>query len=264
MQPSTLPVPSQEITRMRSFTRLAVVAVSMLLITSACGDDDATTPTTGATVTVVGTEDDPSTTSTAPPAPEGTPSPGDLSDLQARYDMTPLRTTYLIGDADSLEEIILAQDPTANPPIESITIPAGDTKIIISDGTTTVCDGGAASCFQIPGAGGESLAAGLLGPLSSLLVAMPEDLLGVDVTQEAITVAGREGVCFTYTPAPSVEADTDLIRQCVDNELGFTLLMQASEVGNDAVETVMELTDFASPTAEDFAIPYPVQAAPGS
>jgi hypothetical protein len=177
--------------------------------------------------------------------------------------MTPLRTTYLIGEEGDTTEIVLAQDPTANPPVESISLPEDSTKIIISEGSTIVCDASSSTCFEIPGGGGDSLATGLLGPLSTtLLSAGPGGIASAETTQEPITVAGRDGTCFTYTPPASAEADTDLLRQCIDNELGFTLLMQASEVGDDTISTVMELIAFAEPTADDFTPPYPVTATP--
>ncbi len=82
------------------------------------------------------------------------------------------------------------------------------------------------------------------------------------MTEEPITVAGRDGVCFTFAPPAGFEGESDLLRQCIDNELGFTLLLQTTDTTTDVVETVMELIDFSEPTAEDFEPTGPVTAQP--
>ena len=147
--------------------------------------------------------------------------------------------------------------------VESITIVEADSKIIISEGVTVFCDGASNMCFEVPGAAGENLTAGLLGTAGSVFLAAESGgLSGVDVTEEPITVAGRDGVCFTFAPPTGFEGDGDLVRQCIDNELGFTLLMQTTDTTTDVVVTVMELIDFSEPTAEDFEPTGPVTAQP--
>ena len=257
---------------MRSTSRAVIVLLALALIAAACGDDDVATtsadtfsddtvaPVTEDTATTV-TEDTaaPPTTSAPATTTEGVVGGPDVTELLALFQVTPLRTTYLLGEGDDQTEIVLAQDPTASPPIESIAIEEANAKIIISEEMTIFCDGSSNMCFEVPGASGDSLATGLLGPFASgvFLTAGPGGALaGAALTEEPITVAGRDGVCFTYE-APGVEFETDFIRQCIDNELGFTLLLQSSDA-TDVVETVMELTDFARPTAEDFEPTGPV------
>lgn len=243
---------------MRSLRAITTTLLALTLAVAACGDDAAETTDIETTSAPAGTA------APVPPATQAAePSGSDaLESALARYANTPLRTTYLIGEGDDREEIILAQDPTADPPIESITLPAAETKIVISGGTTILCDDSSSMCFELPGAGGTSLTTGLLGPFAGFLGLGAETVPGVETSQEPITVAGRDGICFSYEPPDALGADTDLIRQCIDGEFGFTLLMQASAADSDDVETVMELTDFGPPTPEDFATPYPVTSSP--
>lgn len=250
---------------MRSTTKAVIVLVALVLVAAACGDDDtstsaAATATNGTTASTAA----PGATSATATSSGGAEDGPDVGELLARYEVTPLRTTYLFGEGESQTEVVLAQDPTADPPIESILIIEADSKIIISEGTTIFCDGSSNMCFEVPGAGGDSLASGLLGPFGSVFLSVGSGgpLAGVDVTEEPITVAGRDGVCFTYAPPAEVGGETDLIRQCIDNELGFTLLLQASDTTTDAVETVMELIDFSQPTPEDFEPTGPVTTTP--
>jgi hypothetical protein len=241
-----------------------IAVVALALVGAACGDDDATTTTTSAAT------DDTTVITAAPPttAPAlattgGIESGPDVDELLALYEITPLRATYLFGEGDNQTEVILAQDPTAVPPVESITIVEANSKIIISEGVTIFCDGSSNICFEVPGATGENLAAGLLGPAGSVFLAAGSGAFaGVDVTEEPITVAGRDGVCFTYAPPAGFAGDTDLLRQCIDSELGFTLLMQTSDTTTDVVETVMELIDFSLPSAADFEPTGPVTEQP--
>ena len=243
-------------------TRAMIAVVALALVGSACGDDDATTTSAATAETTVATEAPPATFATPPTtgAVDGGP---DVNELLERYEVTPLRATYLFGEGDNQTEVVLAQDPTAEPPVESITIVEADSKIIISDGVTIFCDGSSNICFEVPGAAGENLAAGLLGTAGSVfLAAESSGLSGADVTEEPITVAGRDGVCFSFTPPTGLEGDGDLIRQCIDNDLGFTLLMQTTDTTTGVVETVMELIDFSQPTPEDFEPTGPVTAQP--
>jgi len=244
---------------------------------AACGDDDAATttvaPTTGETTaptgaTTASTAASVTTSATATSAGSVDNGPA-VADLLARYEVTPLRITYLLGEdenddpaIDTRDEIIIAQDPTANPPVESIIMPEADSMIIISDGITIFCDGGNNMCFEVPGGTGDSLAAGFLGPFASGVLAAGQDgsILGAALTEDPITVAGRNGVCFTYQPPAG--ADATFVRQCIDSELGFTLLLEAGDPVADTVELVMELIDFSQPTAADFEPTGPVTATP--
>jgi len=254
---------------MRSTSRTVVVIIALALAAGACGDDDAASTTDAITEDTVApiTEDTatttiaPTTTAATATSSESAEAGPDVGELLARYEMTPLRTTYLLGEGDDQTEIVLAQDPTANPPIESVTIIEADTKIIISEGTTILCEGSTNMCFEVPGAAGESLTTGLLGPFGSLLAMGRDGPLGAAITEEPITVAGRNGVCLTYVPPVGLEGEADQFRQCIDSELGFTLLLQVSATTPGAVETVMELIDFSQPTSEDFEPTGPVTPA---
>ena len=248
---------------MRFVTRAMTAVVALALVGAACGDDDATTTTSAAIDdTTVATEAPPTTSATPPTAGAADDGP-DVNELLERYEMTPLRATYLFGEGDSQTEVVLAQDPTADPPVESITIVEADSKIIISEGVTVFCDGASNRCFEVAGAAGENLAAGLLGTAGSVFLAAESGgLSGADVTEESITVAGRDGVCFSFTPPAGFEGEGDLLRQCIDNELGFTLLLQTTDTTTDVVVTVMKLIDFSEPTPEDFEPTGPVTAQP--
>ena len=76
-----------------------------------------------------------------------------------------------------------------------------------------------------------------------------------------MTIAGRSGICFTYEAPGGYGADITTLRQCIDDEFGFTLLLESSETGGP-IERVIELTAFADPTAEDFEPTGPVTASP--
>ena len=248
-------------------TRALIVLVALVLAAAACSDDDATT--TEATTATDGT----TAATSAPPPSNGTATSagvveGDASsevaDLLALFEMTPLRTTYLLGTGDDQTELILAQDPTATPPIESIVIVEDGSKIIISEDGTIFCDGSGGGCFEIPGGAGDSLVDGFLGPFSSgvFLTSGADGLVpGSAVAEEPITVAGRRGVCFTYEAPAGFDSDTSVLRQCIDNEFGFTLLLESQGTAEEDIETVLELTDFAQPTAEDFEPTGPVTPA---
>ena len=258
---------------MRSITRATIAIAALTLVVAACGDDDEATVTSTPVTNDTATATDATTAATAAPA---TSSPtatsagvaedgSEVDDLLARYQMTPVRTTYLLGEGDDQTEIVVAQDPTADPPVESVTIVEAASKIIISEGVTIFCDGSSNMCFEVPGGGGESLATGLLGPFASGVFLTSGEAgvtPGMSVSEEPITVAGRDGVCFTYEAPTDFGSETDLVRQCIDNELGFTLLLQTSNAATDAIETVMELLEFSQPTAEDFEPTGPVTATP--
>jgi len=242
---------------MRSASRALIALVALVLVTAACSDDDTTTNVTTAT-------DETAAATSAPPTSNGTAtstaavesdSSSEVADLLARFEITPLRTTYLLGTGDDQTGLILAQDPTATPPIESIVIVEDGSKIIISDDGTIFCDGSSGGCFEIPGGAGDSLVDGFLGPFANG-VFLTSDADGVIpgslVAEEPITVAGRGGICFTYEAPADFESDISMLRQCIDSEFGFTLLLESEAFATGDIATVLELIDFAQPTAEDF------------
>ncbi len=252
--------------------------VALALFVAACGDndgaststavpapDDATSSTAAAATSAAASS---STSTATPPSTssnvEGELNIGALDDLLALYEITPLRITYTFGEGDERTDVVLAQDPTADPSVKSITILAVDTKIIISEDATILCDGMSSLCFELPNAASDSLTSSFLGPaIDAVLTAAASGTFeGIEITQEAVIVAGREGVCFTITPPAGFSADIDLVRQCIDNELGFLLLLEARNTITGDVSVVMELINFAQPTAEDFDPTGPVTTTP--
>lgn len=103
----------------------------------------------------------------------------------------------------------------------------------------------------------------MLGPFAGglFLAADLAEIPGADVTESTETIAGRTGLCFTFTPPAGAGFDTETVRQCIDSELGFTLLIQAQETGGD-LETVMELLEFGDPLPDDFTPTGPVTSSP--
>ena len=254
---------------------LTALLLVFALLAAACGDDDAVTTTTDSASTPVTatTSAAPSTTAatgattTAPAASTTTGGAAATSDVEALlevFNRTPARLTYQIGQQADETTIILAQDPTASPPVESIQQPLGGLKIIIAD-TVIVCDPDS-GCFQVPGGNGlDGFTSNFLGPLVGsylALAAQTGSTIG-DVETTSDTIAGRSGVCFTFTPNdPTLtNGGTEFIRQCVDAELGFTLLLEARETGGE-LETVLLLLEYAPPTAADFEPTGTVQTIP--
>jgi hypothetical protein len=239
---------------MRSASRALIALIALALGAAACGDDDA------ATTTATTTSDDTTAVTSAPPttavtatstATAETDPSSNVSDLLARFEVTPLRATYLLGMGEDLTEIILAQDPTADPPIESIVIVEDGSKIIISEDVTIFCD--------------DSIVDGFLGPFGSgvFLTSGADGFVPASaIAEEPITVAGRDGVCFTYDAPAGLDSETSMLRQCIDREFGFTLLLQSEGTTTEGIETELELIDFAQPTAQDFEPTGPVVAAP--
>jgi hypothetical protein len=52
-----------------------------------------------------------------------------------------------------------------------------------------------------------------------------------------------------------------MLRQCIDSEFGFTLLLESEASATGDIATVLELIDFAQPTADDFEPTGPVTPA---
>jgi hypothetical protein len=245
---------------MRTLFRLVLVALVLALVATACGDDDTTETTV---------PDDPTTTAAAPTTTTATtmaaPTPGDdLAMLLESYETTALRTTYVFRDSGEETTVILSQQPNADPPVEAVIIPAANTQLIRIGEESIFCDTTANQCFALPSGAGTGFSEGMLGPFVGglFLAAGLDQIPAADISEETTEIAGRAGICFTFSPPPDAGFDTELIRQCVDSELGFTLLIQAQETGSDTVETIMELVEFGEPLEEDFTPTGPVAEAP--
>jgi hypothetical protein len=246
--------------------RLIVVIAAMTLIAAACGDDDdgglldAATSTTESQADQEAPDDDESSTdepgttaaSDDDPAPVSTGS-GEIDELLQRFQDSPLRVTYLMGEAPNQSVVTLSQDPNRDPPVSALIIEDEGGKVITIGDTVISCGGG--QCFEVPGGAGADLTAGLLSPLIMGFL-LTEDITGspgFDVDRDSETIAGRSGICFRFTPRGFVtDADVEFIRQCIDAELGFTLLVEGLEEGSDQVEQFMVLTEFGQPRPEDF------------
>lgn len=251
----------------------------MVLTIAACGDDDASTtaatqaPTTtsgaGTTAadgvtTTAATGTTSASATTAPPTTvaESDVSPGDLGDLAATFAATPARLTYRFGEGATASEMVLSQDPTQDPPASAFI--AENMKIIGLGPVNVVCT---PDCFELPELGGatsltDNLVTGLMGPVAGALISANglSSLPGVDVDEEQVSVAGRNGVCFTFTPPTGSGADSG--RVCVDDEFGFMLRVDQRDAGSDVFTTTMELIDFSDPLDADFEPLGPVQSAP--
>ncbi|NQV06689.1 hypothetical protein HQ535_09060 [bacterium] len=275
---------------------VAALALAIALIMGACGDDDDTGPlTTNAPTTSTassgggdgsgggggdgsgggdGTGGGDTTTTAAPVTTAGGGEGGTLGDidaLRARYLMTPLRTTYIFGEDGDAQVIVLSQDPTLDPPAEVMIMlgrpPGGDEqgRVLTTADQVIFCGAAGDGCFgsAADGAAG-GMATAFLGPLVSGFL-LSDDLnsnAGVDIETGTANIAGRSGVCFTFTPQAFVGSDVDFLRQCVDSELGFTLLIEGKDADGTAVERVMELIDFGQPQQGDFEPTGPVTVIP--
>lgn len=232
------------------------IALALVLVVAACGDDDATTTTSAETVTTVA---DSGTATTADVGAAATTTAGGSgtigSDIQALLDLyadTPLRLTYLMGDQDDdPATVIMAQDPTSDPIRSAIVV--DDAKIISNGEETMMCED--SQCIVLAGVTAESMIQGLLGPFAAsfLLSAAVEDIPGTSLERMDGEIAGRTGICWVYAPPGT----TETYRQCIDDQLGFTLLMETSLSGGGTTR-VMELLEYATPTDEDFEPTGPV------
>lgn len=260
--------------------RVGVITVVIALLGAACGDDDpfgavTTTSSQEATAPTAGT-DDPSTSTrpdeTSQTAEAGATTTttaagaeGDIEALLERYRSETLRVTYLFGEGADAQTVTLSQDPTQSPPVTAMIMYEGpepespeEARLLTIGDRTLICGppGAGNTCIETPPTpgGGSSIAEGLLGPLVSgfLLATGLTDTPGFSVDQGSATIAGREGICFTYAPTAYVEADVVFVRQCVDSQMGFTLLIEAKDADGDTVERIMELIDFGQPQPGDF------------
>jgi hypothetical protein len=259
--------------------RISIVVVALTLLVAACGDDDVfgeVATSSGESTTATIAPDDETTTTRAggttttaggATTSEVTPPGGDedIAALLEEYRSVPLRVTYLVGGDTDAQTITLSQDPTQTPPVTAVILYESpepespeEAKVLTIGDRTLICGppGPENTCVETPPTpgGGPSIAEGLLGPLVSafLLELELSDAPGFSVDPSGITLAGREGICFTYTPTAYLDADVAFLRQCVDTESGFTLLLEAKEPDGETVERVMELIDFGQPQPGDF------------
>jgi len=259
--------------------KIAILAVALALLTAACGDD-ATPFGTTATTTASGTGDLGNETTTAagtdtttapadttePAATTGAPSDGggDIDALLARAESAPMRTTYRFGEAPDDQIITMVQDPTREPPASAMILDDG--KFITVGDSTIICDlAGEGQCFEVPGAEGTNLMQGFMSPvlMGLMLTEGVTSTPGFSVDEGRTEIAGRQGICFTFTPQTFVGSDVEWIRQCIDSELGFTLLFESKDTGDDAPERMMELLEFGQPQPGDFEPTGPVMERPG-
>ena len=258
--------------------KMLIAAMAFALVVAGCGDDDdaATTTTAAGGTTATTSDSDTATTQagdgdttttgvTAAPsttADDGEPTASDLGDLAATFAMTPARLTYLFGEPGDQDEVILSQDPTQDPPVSAI-IAQGDFKIIYTGTANIVCS---PDCFEVPSLGDaaitDNLVGGLMGPIAGALLTADglSSVPGIGVDEEQVTIAGRSGICFTFTPPAGSGADSG--RVCIDDELGFMLRVDDREAGTDTFVPLMELTEFGDPLPEDFEPLGPVQSTP--
>lgn len=260
--------------------RLAVALAALVVFAAACGDDSGdpfssttdgeSSTTNGGDITTTGggeattTTDAETTTTGEETATTGAGPAGDIEELLARFSETPLRTTYLMGEDAGGQEITFSQDPTQDPPVSAVLFEGG--KYITAGDTVIVCsgEGDGSQCFEMPATEGVDMATAMLGPFAALAWSLESsaDTPGYDVETEQVTVAGRSGVCFTYRPDAITGSETEFVRQCIDSELGFALLLEVKEVGADEVERVMELVAAGDPAPDDFEPTGPVMPLP--
>ena len=251
--------------------RIALLLVALALVAAACGGDDspfgATTTTAAAGSDTTGAD----TTSGAADTTEGSvttgpaPAGGDIDELLARAENAPMRTTYRFGEAPNDQIITLVQDPTLDPPASAMILPEG--KFISRGDQSIICDmTGPGQCIAVPGGQGAEMFQGFLSPVLTSLLATGDvtGAPGYSVEEDRTQIAGRQGICFTFTPQAFVGSDVEWIRQCIDSELGFTLLFEGRNAGDDAPERIMELLEFGRPQPDDFEPTGPVTEMPGS
>jgi hypothetical protein len=259
--------------------RIGMIASVVALIAAACGDDglDAgTTTSVGASTTTSSAQ--PETTSTLPDetGPTDTTQPTttepdppvgseEVAALIEEYQRVPLRVTYLVGEGPAEQTVTLAQDPQQVPPVSAVIMYSGPEsespeqgRVITIGERTIVCGppGPGNTCFEATDTseGGVGVAAAALGPLFSMLLVMADltEIPGLTVEENPVTIAGRQGVCFTYAAGRFVGAGAATVRHCLDAELGFTLRIHAEDADGATLQKVMELIDFAQPRPEDF------------
>jgi hypothetical protein len=182
--------------------------------------------------------------------------PGDAGEIQAlldRFRDTPLRLTYRVGEEPDRQEITLSQDPTADPPASAVIFQDG--KWITLGDRSILCGGGAGSqCFEMEASGGFDMASAMINPYAMLALSLEgiTDTPGFEVDTSGTTLAGRTGVCFTFSPRAILGSDVDSVRDCIDDQLGFTLLLEVTPAGSATATRQMELQSVGQPQPGDF------------
>jgi hypothetical protein len=254
--------------------RVSSLITALVLVVAACGDDasvlgdgsttaaPATTAGEGATTTTGAA----ATATTASADGPGNPS-GDIEAAFAAYETAALRTVYMFGEGGNQTQITISQDPNLDPPVSATLMgPDGEEGRFLTIGDRSiVCGPLGEECIEFPPGMGMDMGQALLGPLltgflsNSQLTTTP----GFSVEQETATIGGRSGICFTFTANAFVQdADVEFVRQCIDDEFGFVLLVEYLETGDASVETVMELLEFGIPTPTDFEPSGPLTTMP--
>jgi len=242
--------------------RLITIIAASTLVLAACGDDTAATTaattTSPATTTPGATTTDAATITTSGTVGTGSDQIQALLDL---YAMTRLRTTYLFGEGDSQQTVILSQDPTADPPVSAVLLESG--RIITTPDQTIFCDTAGTGCFAMPDTGGASVLDGLLGPVIGgfLVTAGLTEVPGASIVEMPSVIAGRDGICFQFTPPSGAGFDTASLTQCIDSRLGFTLYVENTPTGGNP-ERLLELVEFGDPLPDDFTPTGPVAPTP--
>lgn len=269
---------------MKTWKRRIIGAAVITLVAAACGDDDST-DTTGtapagtaasSTTTTTGAGDAETTTSTSgttlttqvdPTVAGGDADTAEILALLDAFAVSDVRTTYRVGATGEEFELILSQRPTAEPPVSATIIEAQDTRIITFEDRTIFCSAGT-GCIELATGGGEDapgldVVRGAFGPLLASVVTADDvqSNPGIEFTTDFDEIAGRRGLCFSFDVPPDPTADVQSIRQCIDAELGFVLLMETTNLAG-VEQRVMELLEFGEPRDEDFEPTGPVTTLP--
>ena len=255
--------------------RIAILLTSLALIVAGCGDDDGSvlgesSTTAGPTETTAGGAASTTTAATPPDTSEGDPD-GPSNDIQAallNYETAAFRAIYRFGEGADSQIVTISQDPGFDPPVSATLIgPDGDEGRFLTIGERTiVCGPPGDECIEFPAGMGMDMGQALLGPvLSGFLL---NDNLGSNpgftVEEGTATIGGRSGLCFTFTPtALGNGVDVEFVRQCVDAELGFILLIETLQPGGGGVETILTLLEFGLPMPSDFEPSGPLTTMPG-
>jgi hypothetical protein len=246
---------------MRSSVLKAItLLIAVLLIAAACGDDQSILDGAG---TVASTAADGAgvTTTAAADGGDGTPTAGgDITDLYAQYQTMALRTTYLSGPDPDPEIVTFSQDPNQDPPVAAMIMEGG--KAITRGDELIWCD--ESMCMSYPGGMGETFIQAFMNPMLYSLLAVEDldQLPGFQVEQGTTVIAGRNGICTSFTATAALGGGGESARWCIDSELGFTLLIEKRDPGGDW-ERLMELIEFGAPQPDDFEPTGPVTPMPG-
>ncbi len=241
--------------------KAVILLIALLLVTAACGDDQSVFDPGGTTSSTAADGDGTVPTTAAPDDGDGAPSPGgDITDLYAQYQTVALRTTYLSGPDPDPETIIFSQDPNHDPPMSAMIMEGG--KFISRGDEFILCDD--TNCTVWPGEMGETYMQAAMNPMLYSLLAVEniDQLPGFAVEQGTTVIAGRQGICTSFTATAALGGSGDTARWCIDADLGFTLLIQNREAGGE-FERVMELIEFGPPQPADFEPTGPIVEIPG-